>query len=514
MAAGSRPHGRELGVFPRRVSSPCTADPNARREGEINTHPIGYIGADNKGLDQLLSAPGGTNRDSHGTYFAPGLFKEIGPAGASETISNYFDHQKYFAGDEGTLKRIDKFERGGVVFLGDSRRIEIVPDYERVIDLVLSDAGVRREWSWLVLPMRWGYPAVESPFAGVVSHAETGNLSVVGPAFNSGWNRSGQNAQYKAYVPHVLPRLFPTGLQDAFANDWGYFNATVPVLSFLPPFDLLWRVVAAPARVVVSDLSPTMYPRETIPLRFVGLDAGVSLQTVPDAYHELFFNPDQTGSIAAALIQHFLDQGVDSTTAVMSSRESIESVTAPLFRIQLFIGGKFTTTNSLVHFRSRLSTHFEFTNIDDFTLAGELNWWEYMGSLRYSILSGSIQPYIKGGYGLSWYRLENVSTNGQAIDVPHSKWVRKPKFFDNLLPNTWHIGAGLELLTIRGYGGIPGGLDFSLTAEWLYLTNKLGLDETGVAIREIILLGGTADELPRERWVGRNAVNLTATISY
>lgn len=34
-------------------------------EMEINTHPVGYIGADNKGLDQLLAAPGGTNRDSH-----------------------------------------------------------------------------------------------------------------------------------------------------------------------------------------------------------------------------------------------------------------------------------------------------------------------------------------------------------------------------------------------------------------------------------------------------------------
>ena len=41
----------------------------------------------NKGLDQLLTAPGGKNRDSHGTYPFPGLYKDIGPGGATEQIN-------------------------------------------------------------------------------------------------------------------------------------------------------------------------------------------------------------------------------------------------------------------------------------------------------------------------------------------------------------------------------------------------------------------------------------------
>jgi hypothetical protein len=483
-------------------------------ETEINTHPVGYIGADNKGLDQVLSPPGGTNRDSHGTYFAPGLFKDIGPAGASETISNFFDHQKYFAGEKSELNRIDRFDRGGVIWLADSQRVEIVPDYERVIDLALTDPEVRREWSWLVLPLRWGYPAVQSPFAGVVAHAETGNLAVVGPAFNSGWNRSGSNAQYKAYVPQVLPRLFPTDLQDAFVNDWGYFNATLPVLSFLPPLDILWRVFAVPFRLVLSDLNPTMYPRESIPFRFVGLDGGVTRQNLPVDYQELFYNPKQIDGILTGLLLHLIVEGADSLTVITGSTETVESPTAPLFRLQLFLGDRFTSTNTVIHFRSQMTDVVEFNNIDDFTLTGDLNWWEYVGSLRYSVLTGSIQPYLKGGYGLSWYRVENVSTNGELIDKPNSKWVRQPSLFENLLPNTWHIGAGLELLTIRGYGGMPGGLDFSLSAEWLDFTNKLGLDQTGVAIEELVQLGVSADQLPRERWVGRNVLNLTATLSY
>lgn len=483
-------------------------------ETEINTHPVGYIGADNKGLDQLLSPPGGTNRDSHGTYPMPGLFKDIGPAGASETISDFFDHQKYFAGDDKTVGRMNRFDRGGVIFLGQEETVAIVPDYERVIELVLTDPEVRENWSWLVLPMRWGYPAVESPFAGVVSNAETGNLSIVGPAFNTGWNRSGENVQYKAYVPHVLPRLFPTDLQDAFSNDWGYFNATLPVISFLPPFDVLWRVVAAPVRAAATTLDPTMYPRETIPYRFIGLDGGVSLQDVPNDYQELFFNSDQINGILIGLVTHIFEQGGDSTTVTTGSTQTIDVPAAPLFRLQLFIGDRFTSTNSVLHFRSTMNYGLQFSDIEDFTLTGDLNWWEYVGSLRYSLATGSIQPYLKGGYGLSWYRVENVATNGQTIDVPDSKWVRQPGFFENLLPNTWHIGAGLELLAIKGYGGIPGGLDFSLAAEWLYFTNKLGVDEAGVAVEELIALGVPAEELPRERWVGRNVINLTATISY
>jgi len=483
-------------------------------ETEINTHPVGYIGADNKGLDQLLSAPGGTNRDSHGTYPMPGLFKDIGPAGASETIAGFFDHQKFFAGDSKETARLNRFDRGGVVFLGEPSAVAVVPDYERVNDLVLTDPAVRQEWSWLVLPMRWGYPAVESPFAGVVSNAETGNLSIVGPAFNTGWNRSGENVQYKAYVPHVLPRLFPTDLQDAFSNDWGYFNATLPVISFLPPFDVLWRVVAAPVRAVATPLDPTMYPRETIPYRFIGLDGGVSLQDIPTDYQELFFNEKQINGILSGLLFHLVLEGADSTTVVTGSTQTIDVPAAPLFRLQFFIGDRFTSTNSVLHFRSKMTYGLQFSDIDDFTLTGDLNWWEYVGSLRYSLLTGSIQPYLKGGYGLSWYRVEDVATDLGPIDEPDSEWVRQPGFFDNLLPNTWHIGAGLELLTIKGYGGLPGGLDFSLAAEWLYFTNKLGVNETGVPVEELIQLGVPADELPRERWIGRNVLNLTATISY
>ncbi len=69
-------------------------------ETRVNTHPVAYIGADNKGTDQIFQPPGGTNRDSHGTFPAPAMYKDVGPGGATEDIHSYFDHRQWFAADE------------------------------------------------------------------------------------------------------------------------------------------------------------------------------------------------------------------------------------------------------------------------------------------------------------------------------------------------------------------------------------------------------------------------------
>ena len=44
----------------------------------INTHPIGFIGGDDKGLGQLLKPPGGSNQASNGTYPFSGFYKNVG----------------------------------------------------------------------------------------------------------------------------------------------------------------------------------------------------------------------------------------------------------------------------------------------------------------------------------------------------------------------------------------------------------------------------------------------------
>ena len=76
-------------------------------EQVVNTHPVGYIGGDDKGTDQLLAPPGGANRDSHGTYPFPGVYRKVGPAGAAEEVTSTFDHRAYYAASP--EERAEKF---------------------------------------------------------------------------------------------------------------------------------------------------------------------------------------------------------------------------------------------------------------------------------------------------------------------------------------------------------------------------------------------------------------------
>jgi hypothetical protein len=143
-------------------------------------------------------------------------------------------------------------------------------------------------------------------------------------------------------------------------------------------------------------------------------------------------------------------------------------------------------------------------------------------------LTGGLMPYVKGGYGLSWYRLENVrvngdtlvavdTTTGEPVPVPDGPWVRQPKLSNIgswLLPNTWHLGAGLELLAISSYTAPPKGVDFALRVEWTMYYNRIGVDLGQVDIELLALLAGTVNDLPSNRWVPRHEFKLGATLSF
>ena len=484
-------------------------------ETRVNTNPIGWIGADNKGLDQLLSAPGGANRDSHGTFLMPGLYKDIGPAGATESITQHFDARQYQAADEDERARwTGRWDRGGVVDLSRPGRIEIVPDVERIAALAGDHPEVRARWSWLVLPVRFGYPAVVSPFAGVVAHAETGNVSVVGPSFNSGWNRSGETEGYAVYDPNKVSRLFPLAWQDNFINSWGWLNLTAPTIAMFPPIDFLWRVVALPFRAILQDQDPTFYPVEQLPLRYLGLGSGYSRMDYPaDAYTELLINQNQFDELITRIVLHSLLNG-SGTTQITSLDEFADPGESAYFALSFFLGDRFVSENALRHSRSDIGVTARYTDTPPLDIRGDLNFWEYTGSFRYDLTQGTFRLFPKAGYGLSWYRIENVSADGDPFDVADSEWVRKPGLFENLLPNTWHVGAGIEWLVIRNYATPPRGIDLSLRLEWSWYTNKLGLDTGDLPLETLVELGVPPQDLPLDRWVNRNEVRLGGTVSF
>ena len=62
--------------------------------------------------------------------------------------------------------------------------------------------------------------------------------------------------------------------------------------------------------------------------------------------------------------------------------------------------------------------------------------------------------------------------------TPGSDWFQRPSLtgLDNLLPNTWHLGAGVEVLPRRSYAALPAGLDVGLRLEYGVFFHGLGAD--------------------------------------
>jgi len=466
-------------------------------EKVLNTHPICFVGADNKGLDQVLSGPGGKNRDSHGTYPYPGLFKDVGPGGATEQINSHFDPREYYRKHGADLGRRDqtRFGRGDAVPYVTPDRIEVWPDWERVLDAVRDDPVARRDWFWMVVPVRWGYPATESPFAGIIAHAETGNLSPYGPMYQPHWNRTGGEGGAHAYRPHMFRTMFPLGLQDTFVNSWGFMNLTLPVLASIPPLDFAWRLGAYPVRAVLQTNDPVYFPSEAIPTRFVGFNAGASRLNFNEEVGLLLLD-GEPGLELLGLLGAMAPDGFDEISL------DKEDPLAWWWQVNLYLGKAFGTQNTLLHSRSRLGMDVGITNGAPARVDAEFNLWEYAGSFRFNILRGGWQPYVKLGYGWTWYRVENMRLDGRNLTDSQGKWIHLPSFktFKTMLPNSFNAGAGMEIFLLRSSGPLPRGIDVSLALEASYTRNSLGIEEWLVLLSADDLRSNSVSAVALRRW--------------
>jgi len=468
-----------------------------QEETVVNTHPICFIGADNKGFDQVLAAPGGKNRDSHGTYPYPGLFKDIGPGGATEQINGQLDPREWYAEKKGDITGADqtRFGRGDAVPYTTTDRVEVWPDWERVIEPVMTDPVARRDWFWMLLPVRWGYPATESPFAGIIPHAETGNLAPMGPMFQPHWNRSGSEGGAHQYYPHMFETLFPLGLQDSFVNSWGFLNLTLPVLASMPPIDFVWRLAAYPFRKILQRNDPVFFPSENIPTRFVGVNMGVTRLRFNDDMSILLFNGDSGIELLTRI-------GLAAPNGV---GESEIKKTDPLewwWQVSFFMGKGFATQNTLLHSKSPLGATINTTDGDVLTVDSVFHLWEYAGSFRFDIFRGGFKPYVKLGYGWTWYRVEDMHFNGELLDNHTGEWINQPSFnsFSDMMPNSWNAGAGLELNVVSSLAPFPSGVDVSLVLEATHTQNNMGVESWLLLINEEDLRQDSIQSIHLKRW--------------
>ncbi len=215
-------------------------------EKAINTRPVVWIGGDAVGFQNVLEMPGLRDQDGHASYPFRGYYRRIGPGGVAERAHSRRSIISSISPAPSPCRRRSRTtaSRGAVA---------LMPDWEPLMEPILADASVRQAWSWMLLPMRFGYPASPSPAAGLASHSDMGNVSPIGPTYNNAWNRVGDSAGYDMYDMVEESWAAPLGPMDSFFPRAGFLNAPILYFMIKPPLDLAWRTLALPVRAAVGS---------------------------------------------------------------------------------------------------------------------------------------------------------------------------------------------------------------------------------------------------------------------
>ena len=176
---------------------------NHRPEITDRTHPVVYVGGR---AYMVLDYPirlfsHDRNSGSHGNYPYPGEWEAVAGLGHTESVSS--------PGKDST--RTVPYSRFQVVLTPEPSRI----DYRRKPEVL-------REWAWLLLPVRWGFPSAPS-LGSQMLVADVGNRAPFGPAFNAGWNRAGPGLTYPGYRIRKIP-VVRSYLEDLI-QPWYYLYA-------------------------------------------------------------------------------------------------------------------------------------------------------------------------------------------------------------------------------------------------------------------------------------------------
>jgi hypothetical protein len=406
-----------------------------KAETTVNTHPVVWIGGDAVGLQNVIEMPGLKDQDGHPSYPFRGYYKKIGP-GAGERVIEEFDHFEYFAGTS---------ESDRVEDYGADERIALLPDWERVLDLSMTDAAVRRDWAWMLLPLRFGYPASPSPGAGIVAHADMGNVAPIGPTYNNAWNRVGDSAGYEYYDIVEESWASPLGALDSFFPRAGFLNAPILYFMLKPPLDLAWRTLALPIRAAVGSRQPTFLPAGAPAVRDVSLEIGPMVTNVNNDLNALFFTREQFPDIFDALVAGIPPDFEDLGTELYFGWAS-----APAYSVVFHISPRFSTESTVVNYKTNVGFDLIYKPSDNrLKVRGDFEQFEYHGSLRFNFMTGPFQPYATYGHGITWYRLRNVSIDDVLISQPTSPKFRPGGRWWNLGFNETVLGAGVDWSRVK-----------------------------------------------------------------
>lgn len=143
------------------------------------THPVVYMGGR---AYMIVDYPirfftKERNSGSHGCYPYAGEWEGAMGLAHTESVSK----------PDKDSTRVIPYHKFRVILTPEPTRI----DYKRRPEVL-------KEWAWLLLPVRWGFPSAPS-FGMEIKLADVGNRAPFGPAFNPAWNRTAPGLTYPAF---------------------------------------------------------------------------------------------------------------------------------------------------------------------------------------------------------------------------------------------------------------------------------------------------------------------------
>lgn len=442
-------------------------------DGRLATHPIVYIGGNNKGPDELLTLRprfhGSYKRNSGGSYPFPGVWQTVGPMGVTEKLhGSLVPRVRQGAG----LAWHELIDDPYFVHYR-AADISLVPDWERLEALIFAREDVRLRWSWLLLPVYWGFPATSSLGAGLIKHVDLGHVAVLSPPYHSTWNDVGESHRHRLYEPRVLRTpVSPTTPWAMVQSGWGVLNVPLAAWGLMPGYNvaLIQLMPWTAGAMQVSGAPPgRTYVQGQLPKRFTTAGQGVFVE---------FGGRDFAGILPERDVEAANDGATIDWTTVYR-----RNVAGPRLWFNLHFGERFSLENTFswstgdigVDVRDREGGALG-------TLRGRLLTRQLTGGIRYDLASAAdyaLRLYGRAGYGWLWYEGRSLQlTRPGSGELPGVKGGYLPPLLParRWWPNTWYGGAGVEVFSAQRYW-LLNRLGYGLRAEFTELFNKLTFDD-------------------------------------